>query len=217
MFRTMNLPMLNRTFTALCLCALTTFCNVVDAEEISSDNCGHDRARLLSLDENEFDQDMAGGWRALAATPGCLLIAADLVRDYRHAHHKHAGLLFWHEAQVRADAGQYAEAIALMKNAYKPAKDDKAGWNPYVDATIAFLRRDRSALKRARATLAAVPPPTGVGVPPVIDGYMEADFDDGTKKRIRWPINIDVVEGLEHCFDKPYAEAYKDVCRPKQQ
>lgn len=81
MFKTMNLPMLSRTFTALCLCALTTFCNVVDAEEISSDNCGHDRARLLSLDENEFDQDMAGGWRALAATPGCLLIAADLVRD----------------------------------------------------------------------------------------------------------------------------------------
>jgi len=94
------------------------------------------------LDENEFDQDISGGWRALASTPGCLLIAADLLRDYRNAHHKESGLLFWHEAQVRADAGQYPEAIALMEHAYKPTEDDKAGWNPYVDATIAFLRRD---------------------------------------------------------------------------
>ena len=118
---------------------------------------------------------------------------------------------------MRADAGQYPEAIALMEHAYKPTEDDKAGWNPYVDATIAFLRRDRPALKRARERLTAVPPPAGVGVPPVIDGYMEADFDGGSKKRIRWPINIDVVEGLENCFGKTYAEAYKEVCRPKKQ
>ena len=207
----------NRTLVALFLCVLNFFCGAVDAEEISSDKCRFDRARLLALDENEFDQDISGGWRALASTPGCVLIAADLLRDYRNAHHKESGLLFWHEAQVRADAGQYPEAIALMEHAYKPTEDDKAGWNPYVDATIAFLRRDRTALKRARERLTAVPPPAGVGVPPVIDGYMEADFDDGSKKRIRWPINIDVVEGLENCFDKTYAEAYKEICRPKKQ
>lgn len=183
------------------------------AQEAPSKNCAYDRVRILALDEDQFDQDMSGGWRALASRPGCALAAADLLRDYREAHHQNSGLLFWHEAQVRADAGQYPEAIALMKRAYKPAEADKAGWNPYVDATIAFLRRDRAALGQARRKLAAVPPPTGAGIPPVIDGYMEAEFADGSKRKIRWPINIDVVEGLENCFDKPYIEAYKDVCR----
>ena len=209
--------MANRTLTVLFSCVLITFCSVVGAQEVSSKNCGYDRARLLALDENQFDQDISGGWRALASTPGCALVAADLLHDYRKAHHKDSGLLFWHEAQVRADAGQYPEAIALMKRAYKPTEADKAGWNPYVDATIAFLRRDRTALEQARAKLAAVPPPVGMGVPPVINGYMEAEFADGSQRRIRWPINIDVVEGLENCFDKPYVEAYKDVCRPSKQ
>lgn len=36
---------------------------------------------------------------------------------------------------------------------------------------------------------------------------------DKSKRRIRWPINIDVVMGLECCFDKPYVEAYSDACR----
>jgi len=202
-----------RTLRVLFSCVLFTSCSAVGAQALPTEKCGHDRARLLALDENQFDQDMAGGWRALASIPGCALVAADLLRDYRKAHHQDSGLLFWHEAQVRADAGQYPEAIALMKQAYKPTEADKAGWNPYVDATIAFLGRDRAALVQAKAKLAAVPPPVGAGIPSVIDGYMEAEFADGSKRKIRWPINIDVVEGLENCFDKPYVEAYKDVCR----
>jgi hypothetical protein len=75
-------------------------------------NCGYGRDRLLALDENEFDQDMSGGWRALASEAGCALVAADLLHDYREAHHKDSGLLFWHEAQVRTDAGQYSQAFA---------------------------------------------------------------------------------------------------------
>lgn len=188
-------------------------CSIAGAQEAPSKICEYDRARLLALDENQFDQDLSGGWRALASTPGCALVAADLLHDYREAHHKDSGILFWHEAQVRADAGQYPEAIALMKRAYKPAEADKAGWNLYVDATIAFLRRDRTALEQAKIKLAAVQPPVGAGIPPVINGYMEADFADGSKRKIRWPINIDVVEGLENCFDKPYVEAYNDACR----
>ncbi|RYF48491.1 MAG: hypothetical protein EOO38_09985 [Cytophagaceae bacterium] len=183
------------------------------AQEAPPKSCEYDRGRLLALDENQFDQDMAGGWRALASTPGCALVAADLLRDYRETHYKNSGILFWHEAQVRADAGQYSEAIALMKRAYKPVEADKAGWNLYVDATIAFLRRDRAALEQAKLKLAAVQPPVGADIPPVINGYMEADFADGSKRKIRWPINIDVVEGLENCFDKLYVEAYNDACR----
>jgi hypothetical protein len=54
-------------------------------------------------------------------------------------------------------------------------------------------------------------------MPPVVDGYMALDFGDGQKRKIRWPPNIDVVEGLQHCFDKPYAEAYRDECRVRPQ
>lgn len=205
--------MSNRTLTVLFSCALATSCSIAGAQEAPSKSCEYDRAHLLALDENQFDQDMSGGWRALASIPGCALVAADLLHDYREAHHKDSGILFWHEAQVRADAGQYPQAIALMKRAYKPAEADKAGWNLYVDATIAFLRRDRAALEQAKIKLAAVQPPVGANIPPVINGYMEADFADGSKRKIRWPINIEVVEGLENCFDKPYVEAYNDACR----
>ena len=203
----------HRTLTVLFSCVLITPWSIASAQEVLSKSCEYERARLLTLDENRFDQDMSGGWRALASTPGCALVAADLLRDYREAHHKESGMLFWHEAQLRANAGQYPKAIALMERAYKPAESDKAGWNLYVDATIAFLRRDRIALEQARLKLAAVQPPVGPDIPPVINGYMEANFADGSKRKIRWPINIDVVEGLENCFDKPYLEAYDDACR----
>jgi hypothetical protein len=205
--------MTKQILTVLFSYVLATSCSIAGAQEVPSKSCRYDRARLLALDENQFDQDMSGGWRALASTPGCALVAADLLHDYREAHHKDSGILFWHEAQVRADVGRYHEAIALMKRAYKPAKADKAGWNLYVDATIAFLRRDRTAFEHAKIKLAAVQPPTGADIPPVINGYMEADFADGSKRKIRWPINIDVVEGLENCFDKLYVEAYNDTCR----
>lgn len=186
------------------------------AQVVSPKNCAHDRTRLLALDEDQFDQNMSGGWRELSYKQGCALVAADLLHDYREAHHVTSGLLFWHEAQVRASAGQSAEAISLMQRAYKPAEEDKAGWNPYVEATIAFLRRDKAAFEQAKSKLNAVQPPVGAGAPPVINGFMEAEFADGSTRKIRWPINMDVVEGLENCFDKPYYEAYKDVCRQRK-
>lgn len=178
--------------------------------------CAYDRIRLLALDRLEFDQDMSGGWRPLAAKPGCALAAADLLRDYRQAHADEDGMLYWHEGQMRANAGRYEEAIPLLEHARKPpGTPDKAGWNPYVDATVAFLRRDRAALERARATLAAYPPPTGEGVPEVKDGYLVLDMDGGKQRRVRWPLNIEVVECLEKSFDKPYTDAYSNDCKMK--
>jgi hypothetical protein len=193
---------------------IATFCSIACAQETTTPNCVYDRARMLALDENQFDQDMKGGWRALSSTTGCNLAAADLLREYREAHHQTSGLLFWHEAQLRAFSGQYREAITLMEHSYKPADADKAGWNPYVDATIAFLRKDKPALEQAKSRLAIVPPPTGdKDMGPIVDGYMEVKFIDGTTRKIRWPMNIDVVDGLENCFDKSYTEAYENTCR----
>lgn len=204
---------MTRATAVLFSCALLASCSQPVPRQAAASACEADRERLLALDESAFDQDLSGGWRALSAQPGCTLAAADLIADYRKKHGKQSGLLLWHEGQLRASGGQYREAAALMEGARKPASDDRAGWNLYVDATIAFLRRDRAGLDAARAALAAVPPPVGAGVPPVVDGYMEVDFEDGQKRRIRWPPNIDVVEGLVRCFDKPYDEAYSDACR----
>lgn len=178
-------------------------------------SCEYDRSRLLGLDESHFDQDETGGWRALAAKPGCDLVAADLLRDYRQVHGNAAGILYWHEGQLRALAGQAEAAVALMARSRKPDDADRAGWNPYVDATIAYLRKDRPALEQARARLAAVVPPIGDGVPPVKDGYMEVRLDNGQMMKFLWPPNIDVVDGLLQCFDKPYEVAYGPECRAR--
>jgi len=183
------------------------------AQSAPAADCSYDRARLLALDELQFDQDMAGGWRALSYRPGCQLVAADLLRDYRRAHANEAGLLYWHEGQLRAGAAQYAQAIPLLEHARRPpGVPDGAGWNLYVDATVAFLRRDRAALERAHRTLAAYPPPVGPSAPVVKDGFL-IDVNDGVASKIPWPINLDVVEGLLNCFDKPYEVAYGDACR----
>lgn len=169
--------------------------------------CEVDRARLLALDQNKFDQDLTGGWRALAAKPGCELAAADLVRDYRQAHNLDDVILYWHEGQLRAGAGQTDEAAALMARSYRTS-GSAFGWNEYVDASVAFLRRDRAAFDDAWRRLASLPPAAGVK-----DGYREMLMDDGSKRKVRWPMNIGVVEGLSRCFDKPYREAYGSGCR----
>jgi hypothetical protein len=163
-------------------------------------SCAYDRAALLALAQPAFDQDMTGGWRALA-NRGCGLAAADLIRDWRAVHPmtpSHASILFWHEGQLRANAGQDAAAISLFDQSRKtPADDHGLGWNLYVDGSIAFIRRDRTAFEAARAALAALPRP--------------ADFDprgpDGKPMAIAWPINLNVLDGMAACWNEPYRNA----------
>jgi hypothetical protein len=161
-----------------------------------SNPCAYDRERLLALDEHAFDQDMQGGWRTLAFKSQCSLVAADLLRDYRAAHHSTSSILLWHEGQLRADAGQTRAAIALFEKSRKGGED--ADWNLYVDGTIAFLERDRPGLVTARNSLAALPRP--------------ADFKptgpDGKPLNIAWPPNLNVLDGLLACFGRSYDKAY---------
>lgn len=169
-------------------------------------DCTYDRAAMLALPQQAFDQDMSGGWRALS-TKGCEAAAADLIRDWRTANKpsRNASILYWHEGQLRADLGQKAAAIALFEKSYKTADEDRGmGWNLYVDGSIAFLRRDRAAFDRAHAALAALPKP--------------ADFDprgpDGKPIAIAWPMNLNVLDGFARCWDKPYKAAYATCSVP---
>jgi hypothetical protein len=160
-------------------------------------SCAYDRERIMALDQRAFDQDMEGGWRVLAREPACAVAAADLIRDYREAHHLSASILYWHEGQMRAEAGQYEAAIALFERS-RAAEPDPFGWNLYVDASIAFLHADRPALLRARAALAALPRP---------QNFAPRD-PDGRPVNIAWPMNLNVVDGLIRCFGQSYASAY---------
>ena len=195
---------------------LSSYAVAAPATSVTNASCSHDRAHLLALDEAKFDQDMAGGWRKLGETPGCELVAADLLRDYHQAHGSESSMLYWHEAQMRAMADQSGPAAALMERSRVPPQEDPSGWNFYVDASIAFLRKDRAALADARRNLAAVKPMTGEGMPPLVNGFIELPTADGKTIKMRWPMNIDVVEGLQRCFDQSYKMAYGAECRQGQ-
>lgn len=161
-------------------------------------DCAYDRAALLALTEDKFDQDLTGGWRKLA-DEGCTVEAADLIAAYRDAAaRQHPQLLMWHEGQLRAILGQNDRAIALFAKSYEPVDRDRIGWNHYVGGTIAFLRHDRPALAAARKALAAIPRPAN---PPMM-------VMNGKRVPLAWPPNLNVLDGFLKCFDRPYREAY---------
>ncbi|MEM8725075.1 MAG: hypothetical protein AAGE86_06100 [Pseudomonadota bacterium] len=163
----------------------------------SDTDCSYDLDVMLALDRKAFDQDLTGGgWRALFDR-GCYAEAAELIREWRHEKRDYASILYTHEGQMRAYAGQSEEAIALLRLTYKPADQDAAGWNFYMDGTIAFLARDRKALGVAIERLKAVPVPTNI----------RAVRADGKPITIKWPLNLDVLEAFERCWERTYAEA----------
>lgn len=142
-------------------------------------------ARMLDLPFQAFDQG-PDGWRRLSDSFLCGSHAAPTIAAYWRAHGdltpNESALLFWHEGQLRAGLGQGPEAVALFKQSRWSGEPE--WWRLYREATIAFIQRDRAALERFRAMLAS------------------------TSEQ---PPNLDVVDGLIRCFDRPYAEAY--ACR----
>lgn len=213
-----RLEMLKRTLQMKVAARAVVSLLLVGSLSHAADRCDYDEDAMLALDEHAFDQDWSGtggGWRAVASIPGCELAAADLLAAYRAKHPSAGSILAWHEGQVRALAGQYERAMPLFESARKPEDQDFAGWNDYVDATLAFLRHDKPALSLARERLAAVAYPKSPAMPPLKDGFFELPTQPGQPSmRMRWPPNIDVVDGLLACFDKPYSEAYAASCRP---
>lgn len=167
---------------------------VAPAPPTANDQCKYE-PEDLELGFDAFNQNATAGWRALSMRPGCEEAAANMVRAYRMNAEAHLPLLYWHEAQLRALAGDYTTAIPLMKKSRGPTAQDKFGWNAYVDATIAFLQGDHTALEKARGRLVALPKPSDVDA-----------------KR-SWPPNLGVVDGLIRCISKSYKVAYGPTCR----
>lgn len=190
------------------------------AEQPAAGSCEYDRAAMLRLDRNTFDQDDNLGWRKLGNRAECRTAAADLIALYIEAHREELARVWqipsfkWHEATTRAFAGDTPRAIGLMHQSLKPEVGPEAfagwtayalPWNDYVKATIAFLERDADGLAKARERLAASPVP---------DDFSANNISAATGIAASWPPNLGVVDGLIACFDRPYLEAYGSVeCR----
>jgi len=177
---------------------------------VSGAACAVDMESMLRLSPVAFDKDLAGGWRLLGRRPECAEATANLIAAYRKAHWggltpSEVHMSYWHEAQLRAASGETQKALPLFLAGANP--DDFGGFD-YAIATVAFLQHDLASLKAARARLALIPKPEG--------------FDDAAAKyratyseEVRWPPNLDAVDGFIACFDKPYRVAYEIACRPK--
>lgn len=174
-------------------------------------DCSYDFGAVMGLDFEAFDQDLDGGWRILGNTPGCEAETANLIHKYRtlKIEGQRQGLMH-HEMQLRGAAAQYEEAAALASDvlAFATSPEMKA----YHAAELAFFSRDYAALLDARRQLAAVPMPDGYekGIERFRQQYPDAPPPV-------WPINLDVVDGLIACFNRPYSEAYSFACRPDSQ
>ena len=179
----------------------------------SPDECGYDRTAMLALSPEKFDQDPHGGWRPLADKVNCRAAAADLLASYRTANRVRMTLgelhlSFWHEGQMRAVLGDGRRAVPFLLAGVDPS--DTSDFADYALGTAAFLQHDHPALESARARLARTPPPAN---------WAESRAEIKARYGLTpsWPPNLAVLDGLRACFDKPYAIAYAQPCRPKRE
>ncbi len=143
----------------------------------------------LDRDYNAFDQQAGMGWRQLAEN-GKFLDAASLIEEYLRRHQdlnesQRVNLNF-HAGQMYAFADDYQKAMDLFKRS-SYAEEPPAlplRWNAYVEATIAFLKKDKDRLRECREEIVRGP------------------TFQGEKA------NLDVVDRLIKHFDEPYSEAY---------
>ncbi len=187
-----------------CLLILFTASAVFVGSTATADEsaCQFDQDEMLRLDFNAFDQSYDQGWRVVAEQEGCELAAADLIRNYIEHHQTDHVIIVFHEAQLRAKAGQIDRAVELFRQTrIEDGQMTAFGWNEYVDASIAFLERDRQALVDARDRLTSLTRPSNLG----------ARDRHGNPIEIEWPPNIGMVNGFVACFDKSYKQAY-DTC-----
>jgi hypothetical protein len=142
------------------------------------------REALLQQSYAAFDEaSEAPSWRALLRS-GCEREAVALLEDYGTRNASKLTLdqrleLNFHIGQTLAFGGHDAEALPYFERAH--AAGASAEWNAYVDATIAFLRKDRARLDEMRRR------------------YQNDPAHD--------PMRVKIIDGLLKCLDRPYAQA----------
>jgi len=141
----------------------------------------------MQMPVDQFDQDEVKGWRALQ-NQGCFVEAAQLIEYFALEYDSNYRRLKWHLAQMQAFAGNTTEALAAARLSVSPVQEQMHpdfDWNDYVLATMAFLQSDRAAFDAHRAFLKR----------------------NASKSQLN-AANVDVIDRLAVCFEKPYAVAY---------
>lgn len=172
-----------------------------------ADPCIYDRGEMLSKSYKAFDETLGGGWREAGDKDGCEATAADLIKDYRETIvERQLKALKHHEAQLAAAAGQSDRAIDLIKAVAE--METTPEMIHYREAELAFLQRDRAALRVARIKLADVPSPEGfaAGV-----ARFKASYPDVPPPV--WPPNLNVVDRFLNCYGYSYREAYNGCAK----
>jgi hypothetical protein len=165
--------MLLPSFLLVATAASTGACVVTPAEV----------SRQALLAYAAFDgQPAPTGWRSLSGS-GCVDAAVALLGAYEAANASRlrpaeSMELSFHTGQVLALAGREQESISHFERSLR--NDATPEWRGYVEATLAFLRRDLEALKAAHVRYSAVAP-----------GSMRLRF----------------IKGFLACPNEPYAKA----------
>lgn len=165
------------TTTASSSCSLTT----------------QEKRENARLSFEAFDQagDLPSTSRKLAER-GCYRASIDAAESYlllgppRSDYQQR--VIVWHMAQSTAMAGDERRAASLIAATRVPmGNNENLDWNSYVQATWAFLVKDRATFDQAAATLAKS------GRAPDIT-------------------NSSIVTGMGRCWNKPYRIAYDSRC-----
>ena len=150
---------------------------------------------LMHASCEAFDQQPGQGWRKPAETDD-YTEAGKLIDEYLRRNQTRMPAwqvrnLDFHAGQTYAFAGDYKTAMRRMENALADVEpvESPVRWNPYVRATIAFLKGDKAALAACREEM--------------VRGH-EAQ---GTVP------NMEVVDRLIARFGAPYAQAYGAATR----
>lgn len=143
---------------------------------------------LMKLSFDEFDQDMEGGWRYYSNKED-FETATVLIKLYLKKHPEievsKRGVMSFHCGQMLALLDKNEEAIPYMEASKKKEKD-VMNWDVYVDATVAFLKKDREAFDKKKSEL------------------KEKSVFPPDQNR-----NLIFLNKLETNFDKTYLEAIK--------
>lgn len=186
----------NETGTAMRYLLIASILTLVTieahAESECERRCQEQLETDLSLSYQAFDQTMDGGFRTLA-NAGCQKEAADLIEAYIEATGARQSSLRWHIAQLRASHGAEQEAIEYARASLTDNEDlleHPLRWNDYVLATIAFLEKDREALKKHRDRVA-----------------------EGVDEHRGNVMNLRLLDALSEHFEASYAEAMQSLVR----
>jgi hypothetical protein len=179
---------------------IIAFCCASSAYASPQDCCISlpEKARLISLKFDDFDQDLTHSWR-LWADQGCYDVAIDLIESYKTTNFTHLDdsqkrLLTWHAGQLYGDKNESKNARAHFVASLNPDEpvDSQVLWNDYVIGSVAFLDHDLEILKAHRNKIAKGPTFNG-------------------KKP-----NLHVMDDFITYFDKPYGVAYGDGKAPAE-